>query len=83
MSQFSGDATPIVASSGSLFFRALGCEEQTTLPCVGTAEQWIDANFPDWSADSVPWNALYMVVALFATRIICFLALTGLDYRAN
>ena len=81
MSQFSGDTTEIEAAPGSPFFAFRMC--QPGQRCIGTAEQWIDANFPDWSEDSIPYNCLYFVIVLIMTRIVTFIALTRLDYRAN
>jgi hypothetical protein len=86
MSQFDGDSTPITATTGSLFYQALQCtpsDSNTGSSCTGTAGQWIQANFSDWDVDSVPWNVLYMIGAILVTRVVTFVALTNLDYRAN
>ena len=42
-SQFNGDDTPIVASTGSLFYTFLGCSGDTE--CVGTASQCTFSHF--------------------------------------
>jgi ABC-type multidrug transport system permease subunit len=81
MSQYSGDDTAIAASPGSSFFVFLGCKAGQE--CTGTAEQWVDANFVDWSVDSIYWNVLYFVVLLWSTLVVTYVALTNLDYRSN
>jgi hypothetical protein len=81
MSQYDGDDTPIIASTGSPFYMSLPCEPD--MPCVGTAEGWVAATFTDWDVDNIPWNALYLIGAIIATRFITFFALTNLDYRSN
>lgn len=82
MSQYENDSTPIEALPGSPFFIALGCtaaEER----CVGTAEQWVQTSFADWSIDSIRWNVLYLVILVVMTRLLTFVGLKTLDYRAN
>lgn len=81
MSQFNGDGTEIQASPGSPFFTYLDCQEGEV--CSGTAEQWIDSTFVDWSVDNVKWNIVYFIVLLILTRVVTYFALTHLDYRAN
>lgn len=82
LSQFTGDDTPIAASPNSPFFQALGCTPET-IDCTGTVEQWITISFPDFSRDHIKWNALYLVILIFSSRVIAFIALTHLDYKAN
>jgi hypothetical protein len=82
MSQFSGDDTLITATPNSAFFMSLNCTSATP-DCTGTVSQWINVSFPDFSRDSVKWDALYLVVAILMSRVITFLALTKLDYKAN
>jgi ABC-type multidrug transport system permease subunit len=81
MSQYDGDDTPITATAGSPFYMSLPCEPD--VPCVGTAEQWIAANFTDWDVDNIPWNALYFIGAILLTRGITLYALTNFDFRSN
>ena len=82
MSQYNGDDTEIVASTGSDFYNSLKCN-QTVVPCVGTAEGWVDSSFPDWDTDHLFYDALYLIGVIVATRFITFFALTTLDYRSN
>ena len=82
LSQFSGDDTLITASPNSPFFQALGCTPQT-IECQGTVEAWMATSFPDFSRDNIKWNALYLVLLIFSTRVITFGALTKLDYKSN
>lgn len=82
ISQFDGDETPIVASPGSPFFVALGCDVMDV--CEGTADQWIKVSFQDYSKDSIPYNILYLVlVGILGTRLVTFIALTTLNYRST
>ncbi|GAX16151.1 hypothetical protein FisN_3Hh368 [Fistulifera solaris] len=82
MSQYENDNTPIEASPGSPFFISLGCTNAEEI-CVGTAEGWVQSSFSDWSVDSIPWNILYLVVLVVTTRVLTFVGLKKLDYRAN
>ena len=82
MSQFTGDDTLITASPNSAFFQKLGCTPETLI-CQGTVEDWVNSSFPDFSRDNVKWNALYLVILVFTTRLITYLALTNLDYKSN
>lgn len=82
MSQYDGDATPIVASPGTPFSLSLGCSVNAT-DCSGTAEQWVQANFVDWDVDNVPYDLLYFIGVIMVTRIVTFWALRNLDFRAN
>jgi hypothetical protein len=82
MSQYDGDDTLIVASTGSPFYNSLRCNE-TVVSCEGTAEGWVDSSFPDWDTDHLFYDALYLIGVILATRVITFFALTNLDYRSN
>lgn len=82
MSQYENDNTLIEASPGSPFFIALGCTNAEER-CSGTAEQWVQTSFEDWSVDSIKWNILYLIVFIFLTRLFTFVGLKTLDYRAN
>ena len=82
MSQYNGDNTVIEASPGSPFFMSLE-DCRSGPPCSGTAEQWVDANFTDWSVDNIRWSILYLFVLVFLTRVVTLYALSRLDYRAN
>lgn len=83
MSQYNGDETPIAATPGSPFYLSLPCDESVGDDCIGTAGGWVDVYFPDWSASNLPWNALYMIGLLLATRLITFYALAHVDLRSN
>lgn len=82
MSQFSDDETVILASPNSAFFRHLECTPQT-VDCRGTVSAWMAASFPDFSRSHVKWDATYLLAAIFVSRVITFIALTRLDYKAN
>jgi len=82
MSQFSGDDTEITASLNSAFYMSLNCTSATP-DCTGTVSQWINVSFPDFSRDNIKWNALYLVAAILMSRVITFVALTKLNYKAN
>lgn len=82
MSQYENDNTPIEASPGSPFFISLGCTSTEEI-CMGTAEGWVKSSFSDWSIDSIPWNLLYLIILVFTTRLLTFVGLKTLDYRAN
>jgi hypothetical protein len=81
MSQYDGDDTEIIASTGSEFYNALKCQPE--VPCIGTAEVWVASSFPDWNVDHLFYDALYLIGVILATRVITFFALTNLDYRSN
>ena len=85
MSQYDGDDTMIEATPGSAFFLSLPqCSNlQPGQTCEGTAAQWVNANFTDWSADQIPWNALYLIGLIVLTRGITFYALTNWNYRST
>lgn len=58
MSQYAGDDTPIEATTpGTPYWDALGCTTSNSTvveePCVGTAEDWVQAKFPTWSPDNL------------------------------
>ena len=82
MSQYNGDETPITATPGSPFFTYLSCNN-TVPECEGTAEQWIESSFPDFSVDNIKWDFLYLVGVILASRFITFVALTTLNYKAT
>jgi len=82
MSQFDGDTTEITATVGSPFYKSLGCTETTSV-CTGTVEAWLNSSFPDFSVNAIKWDALYLVLVIFASRVITFIALTTLNYKAN
>lgn len=82
MSQFDGDTTEITATVGTPFFESLNCTA-TTPVCTGTAEAWLNSSFPDFSVDHIKWDALYLVLVIFASRVITFIALTTLNYKAT
>jgi hypothetical protein len=82
MSQYDGDDTPIVASTGSAFYNALNCQP-SEVQCIGTAEVWVTSSFPDWDVENLPYDALYLIGVILATRFITFFALTKFDYRSN
>ena len=80
-SQFDGDTTMIAANPGSSFFMSLDCTNGEE--CYGTVGQWIAASFPDFSSDNIKWDILYLVLVIFVSRVITFMALTTLDYTAT
>ena len=80
-SQFDGDTTMIEATPGSYFFESLGCTQGE--PCSGTAGQWITSSFPDFSVDHIKWDFLYLLLVIVTSRVITFIALTKLDYKAT
>ena len=60
--QFNGDTTEIVATVGSPFFQARGCNFASTEPCLGTAEQWVQVRHGDLSRPiSLPVLTLQVV----------------------
>lgn len=118
-SQFDGSDTPITATPGTRFYLYLNCTAATT-ECTGTAEEWIEVSFPDFSVDHIKvragtavekgrhfflrclcfakvphrrthhsrslfrqWDALYLVLVIFVSRVVTFIALTTLDYKAT
>jgi len=81
MSQYDGDDTIITATPGSDFFKALNCKYGS--PCEGTADQWINALFVDWSTDNIKWNVIFLVILIFFTRLTTLYALSNFDYRSN
>jgi hypothetical protein len=83
ISQYDGDDTPIIASTGSPFYNSIEPQCQPDVPCIGTAEGWIATSFPDWDVDHLFYDALYLIGVIIATRFITFFALTHLDYRSN
>lgn len=84
MSQFDGDATEIVAATGSPFYVSLGCTPDQAEPCVGTAGQWINASFESFDRDNIRVDAIYLIfLGLVGTRIITLIALTSLNYRVR
>jgi ABC-type multidrug transport system ATPase subunit len=83
-SQFHQDDTPIVATVGSPFYTSLGCDGTPDYQCIGTAEQWIADSFGGkFNWNHVPWNVVYLLVVLFAVRIINYFALVKLNYLAK
>lgn len=87
MSQFDGDDTEIAATPGSAFYDSLvdsgDCTGAADEDCSGTASQWVNISFSDWSADAIPWNALYLIGLIIVTRLITLYALTKINYRAT
>lgn len=84
MSQFVGDPTVIQATNGTVFYDSLNCTPATPPEnCTGTVDQWIRVNFTDFSADNIPWAALYLVLVMLITRVANFIALMKLNYRAT
>jgi hypothetical protein len=82
MSQFTGDSTPIEASVNSRFYDYLQCTPEST-SCVGTVNQWVTANFPDFSSDNVKYDAIYLLALMFTTRVITYMALTSINHSSN
>jgi hypothetical protein len=80
VSQYHDDQTNITASPGTVFYDYLECDAD---PCIGTAGDWVQANFPDWSYDNVPYNMLYLVLLIILTRVVTFWALAKLNYRST
>jgi len=78
-SQYKNDDTPILPSSGSAYDRFLSSKDRT----IGTAEEWVEATFVDWSYDHLPYLIVYMFALMVCSRIVTYIALTKLDYRAN
>jgi hypothetical protein len=83
MSQFDGDDTEITVTIKSPFYASLGCTPQNNVTFVGTAEEWIDSNFTDISADNTKWDALFLILVVRVTRVITFIALTNINHRAT
>lgn len=83
VSQYDGDDTPIEATPGSAFYESLDQCVDPSIPCYGTAEEWVEANFPEWSPNHIPWNILYLIGLIVFTRIVTFWALTSLNYRST
>jgi len=82
VSQYHGDETPIEASVGSAFFNYLGCTNPNE-PCVGTADQWVEANFTEWSYHHLPYNMVYLVLLIIVTRVVTFYSLAKLNFRST
>ena len=84
--QFDGDDTPILASTGTAFWDYLiatdQCVDDFTVPCYGTAEEWIFSTFGGiFVIDHVPGCIAYLVGLLVLTRIVGLWALGNLNYR--
>ena len=43
----------------------------------------VQSSFPDFSTDNIKWSIIYLVVLLVISRVVTFVALTHLDYRAT
>ena len=43
----------------------------------------VASSFPDFSYENIKWNAMYLVLVLIITRVITFIALGHLNYRAT
>jgi len=80
ISQFQGQQTQIEASPGTTFYKALNC---TSEPCYGSVGTWIDANFVDWSHESIKWNVVYLIGLILLTRVIGLYALFNINYRST
>lgn len=80
ISQFQGQQTQIEASQGTAFYSALNC---TGEPCYGSVGTWIDANFVDWSHESIKWNVVYLVGLILLTRVIGLYALFNINHRST
>jgi len=93
MSQFSDDTTPITASPGSPFWDSLNCTEELDAldpedrdgsVCVGSAEDWVLANFGEFfDEDNIPCNILYLVGVIVVARVITYFALIYLNFRST
>lgn len=84
MTQFENDDTPIIASPGSPFYVSLECEPNPDPSnCTGTAVQWVQTSFTDFSIDSVPYELLYLLAIVFFSRFVTYIALTHLNYRST
>lgn len=83
-SQFHGDSTLIQASLGSPFNMALIEDGECVMgsPCFGTAEEWVDITFGGWFKYENVWRAdlPYLIGLCFFSRVICYAALTKLNY---
>mmetsp|Transcript_5321 Transcript_5321/g.13445 ORF Transcript_5321/g.13445 Transcript_5321/m.13445 type:complete len:1489 (+) Transcript_5321:283-4749(+) len=83
MTQFSDDDSLIEASSGSSFYRALGCSAADTDTCEGTVAFWLEVNYTDFDRDNVYYCGIYFLCFIILTRLVSFWALTSLDYRST
>jgi hypothetical protein len=43
----------------------------------------VRSSFPDYSVDNIKWSVVYLVALLVMSRIVAFIALTNLNYRAT
>ena len=43
----------------------------------------VESSFPDFSVDNIKWSIIYLIALLVTSRVVTFLALTHLDYRAT
>jgi ABC-type multidrug transport system permease subunit len=80
MTQFENDQTPILATPGSNYYNYLGC---TSSPCTGTAWEWIQSQFVDFSPNNVKFDITYLIAATVVTRTVTYFALKYLDYTPN
>ena len=85
-SQYHLDESPIMASSGSPFNLALiakgDCVRDSFDPCYGTAEQWVEITFGGWFQYENVWRAdlPYLLGICLLSRVVCYAALTKLNY---
>jgi ABC-type multidrug transport system permease subunit len=82
-SQFRNDNTPILASPNSPFWVYRGCQDIVG-DCFGTAEEWVFATFGgDFVPENIPWNIVYLVLLILATRVVTGVALAHLNFRST
>jgi hypothetical protein len=43
----------------------------------------LESSLPDFSIDNIKWNIIYLIALLITSRVVTFIALTKLDYRAT
>lgn len=85
-SQYYLDESPIMARPGSPYNMALitkgDCVQDFFDPCYGTAEQWVEITFGGWFQYENVWRAdlPYLLGICLLSRVVCYVALTKLNY---
>lgn len=84
-SQYYQNASPVIATPGSDFFKYLNCNNDQGSPCVGTVEQYIDVFFGgQFTYQHILWpDAVALGIFLVLARLLTYWALKRFNFAAN
>lgn len=51
--------------------------------CTSSVIVGMESSFPDFTTDNIKWSIIYLITLLIVSRVVTFIALTKLDYRAT